>query len=629
MAPPRQQNATSFFYFATDQHRYEETDPATLASPLGGHLARLTPAEANALAVRLGWLPCFPQYDENPLDSAERARAAGATNDREIADHVARRLVAGDLTWSIEAPDRPVNHPRVLFVWRANLLGASGKGHEFFLSHLLGADGHPLADPAGEAAAPRGKLDLLVDIDFRMTSSGLYADVVLPAATWYEKTDLSSTDMHPFVHPFNPAISPPWEARSDWETFTALARVFSRLAETHLGVVDDVVLTPLMHDTPDELAQTRGRVRDWRAGEVEAVPGRTMPHVSVVRRDYPAVHARMTALGPRARERIAAKGIAIDGAEAYEELARLLGRRSGGGVDGCPVLERDRDVAEAILRLSGTTNGRRAVAQWRSLERPTGLALTHVAEGHADTAYSLADLTAQPRPALATPVWSGLEAPDRRYAPYTANVELAIPWRTLTGRQHVYLDHELLADFGESLPVYRPPLALGPFAPGDRLAPPADARTVTVRYLTPHGKWAIHSMYAEDAPMLTLFRGGPTVWVSVEDARAMGIADNAWIEVFNRNGAIAARAVVSHRIPAGVAFMYHAGDRTVGVPATRVTGDRGGTHNSVVRVAPKPTHMIGGYAQLSYAFNYYGPTGHQRDSVAYIRPLEEVRWLED
>ena len=27
----------------------------------------------------------------------------------------------------------------------------------------------------------------------------------------------------------------------------------------------------------------------------------------------------------------------------------------------------------------------------------------------------------------------------------------------------------------------------------------------------------------------------------------------------------------------------------------------------------KPTHLIGGYAQLSCGFNYYGPTGSQRD----------------
>ncbi len=32
---------------------------------------------------------------------------------------------------------------------------------------------------------------------------------------------------------------------------------------------------------------------------------------------------------------------------------------------------------------------------------------------------------------------------------------------------------------------------------------------------------------------------------------------------------------------------------------SEVTGMRGGIHNSVTRVCPKPTHMIGGYAQLA------------------------------
>ena len=40
---------------------------------------------------------------------------------------------------------------------------------------------------------PEGKLDMLMSIDFRMTSTTLFSDVVLPAATWYEKGDLSST----------------------------------------------------------------------------------------------------------------------------------------------------------------------------------------------------------------------------------------------------------------------------------------------------------------------------------------------------------------------------------------------------------------------------------------------------
>ena len=49
------------------------------------------------------------------------------------------------------------------------------------------------------------------------------------------------------------------------------------------------------------------------------------------------------------------------------------------------------------------------------------------------------------------------------------------------------------------------------------------------------------------------------------------------------------------------------------------TGKRGGMHNSLTRIMVKPTHLIGGYAQLSFAFNYLGPTGNQRDEVTIIR----------
>ena len=54
-------------------------------------------------------------------------------------------------------------------------------------------------------------------------------------------------------------------------------------------------------------------------------------------------------------------------------------------------------------------------------------------------------------------------------------------------------------------------------------------------------------------------------------------------------------------------------------PLNERSGRRGGTHNSLTRILLKPTHLIGGYAQLSFAFNYYGPTGNQRDEVTMIR----------
>ena len=65
--------------------------------------------------------------------------------------------------------------------------------------------------------------------------------------------------------------------------------------------------------------------------------------------------------------------------------------------------------------------------------------------------------------------------------------------------------------------------------------------------------------------------------------------------------------------------MHHAQERTIDVPISETTGNRGGIHNSLTRLLVKPTHLAGGYAQMSFAFNYLGPTGNQRDEVTLVR----------
>ncbi len=137
---------------------------------------------------------------------------------------------------------------------------------------------------------------MLMSIDFRMTSTTLLSDVVLPAATWYEKGDLSSTDMHPFIHAFSPAIDPPWETRSDFEAFGAIARTFSTLAARHLGTRTDAVLGVLQHDTPGAMAYPGGVEHDWRTTGETPVPGKTMGPIAVVERDYAAVADKWAAL---------------------------------------------------------------------------------------------------------------------------------------------------------------------------------------------------------------------------------------------------------------------------------------------------------------------------------------------
>ncbi|MEV5408836.1 nitrate reductase subunit alpha [Thermopolyspora sp. NPDC052614] len=622
--PPRQMIGTAFWYLHTDQWRYDTFSADVVSSPLArGAFAGKATADLLSQSARLGWMPSYPTFDRNPLELAEEAAASG----QEAGPYIAGKVAAGELGFACEDPDAPENWPRVLTVWRANLLGSSAKGNEYFLRHLLGTDSSVRAEQAGPdhrpesvtwaEEAPRGKLDLLLSLDFRMTSTTLFSDIVLPAATWYEKHDLSSTDMHPFVHAFSPAIDPPWQTRTDFAAFNAIAKAFSALARTHLGVRKDLVAVPLLHDTPDELATPHGAVRDWRETGETPVPGRDFPKIVVVERDYGAVAEKMTALGPLV-DRLGAttKGVTFQVGPEVEKLGRLNGTVHDGVAAGRPSLARDTHMCEAILALSGTTNGRLAEQGFAALARRTGTSFDGLAEEH--KSISFADTQARPVPVITSPEWSGSETGGRRYSAFTINVEHRKPWHTLTGRQSFYLDHDWMQESGEALPVFRPPLNMG--AMFNEPTPGANgADGVVVRYLTPHSKWSIHSEYQDNLLMLTLSRGGPTIWMSPADAAKAGISDNDWVEAVNRNGVVVARAVVSHRMPAGTVYMYHAQERVVDVPRSETSGRRGGIHNSLTRLLVKPTHLIGGYAQLSFAFNYLGPTGNQRDEITVIR----------
>ncbi|MEU1947805.1 molybdopterin dinucleotide binding domain-containing protein, partial [Streptomyces sp. NPDC020125] len=368
--------------------------------------------------------------------------------------------------------------------------------------------------------------------------------------------------------------------------------------------------------------QPGGTVPDWRDGRTPAVPGVNLPNVTLVTRDYTAVADRLAAFGPLAQQAgMQVKGITVHPDPEATWLAQRCGTATRGAAEGRPLLDTDAKLCEAILALSGTTNGRIAAEGFARLAERCGPGsdLTALGASVAERRVVFSDTQARPVQVGASFEWSGKEAPDRRYAPFTINTEHRKPWHTLTGRQHFYLDHSWIAELGEQLPVYRPPLDLAALGEAPREADGDTGRTVTVRYITPHSKWSIHSEYQENLIMQTLARGGPVIWLSVPDAQAVGVSDNDWIEAVNANGVVVARAVVSHRMPTGTVFMYHVQERLVNVPKSEATGRRGGVHNALTKLLIKPTHLIGGYAQLSFAPNYYGPTGNQRDAVTVIR----------
>ncbi|VVH66167.1 Respiratory nitrate reductase alpha chain (EC [uncultured Gammaproteobacteria bacterium] len=632
--PPRHMNGTSFFYNHSSQWRYEKLGVDEILSPLADKKdwENYSMIDCNVRSEKMGWLPSAPQFEENPLEITKKAAVAKM----EVKDYIVQQLKSKDLKFSCEDPDNPKNFPRNMFIWRSNLLGSSGKGHEYMLKHLLGTQNAVFGKETDKKPSEvkwrdgvEGKVDLFVTLDFRMSTTCLYSDIVLPSATWYEKNDLNTSDMHPFIHPLSKAVDPAWESRSDWEIYKGLAKKFSELCPGHLDKEKDVVASPILHDTPGEMAQATD-VKAWFNDECEAIPGKTMPNFVEVERNYPDTYKKFTSLGPlMSKIGNGGKGIAWNTEDEVTLLNALNTTvREEGVSKGLPKIETDIDATEVILSLAPETNGQVAVKAWAALGKITGRDHTHLAKPKEDEKIRFRDVQAQPRKIISSPTWSGLEDEHVSYNAGYTNVHEYIPWRTLTGRQQFYQDHKWMVDFGENLCTYKPPINTKTIAP--IIDDNNDNRPqVVLNWITPHQKWGIHSTYSDNLLMLTLNRGGPVVWLSEIDAKKIGVEDNDWIELYNVNGTIAARAVVSQRVPKGMSMMYHAQEKINTTPVAEKSGFRGGIHNSVTRTITKPTHMIGGYAQQSYGFNYYGTVGSNRDEFVIVRKMDKIEWKDE
>ena len=199
--PPRHMNGTSFFYNHSSQWRHEKFDLHDLISPLASsdglphHML-----DYNIKAERLGWLPSATQLNRNPLTIAKAAEEAGM----EIQAYIVKSLKDGSLRFASESPDNPANFPRNLFIWRSNLFGSSGKGAEYMLKYLLGYPQAGVLNPDGEMKPEEadwveegatGKLDLVTTLDFRMSTTCVYSDIVLPTERRHQH--LGHAPLHP------------------------------------------------------------------------------------------------------------------------------------------------------------------------------------------------------------------------------------------------------------------------------------------------------------------------------------------------------------------------------------------------------------------------------------------------
>ncbi|WP_118133115.1 formate dehydrogenase subunit alpha [Oceanicella sp. SM1341] len=89
--------------------------------------------------------------------------------------------------------------------------------------YILG-ENPAMSDPDVEHARnAMAKLEHLVVQDVFLTETANYADVILPASAWAEKTG-TATNTNRQVQMGRPAVPPPGEAREDWRIIVALAR---------------------------------------------------------------------------------------------------------------------------------------------------------------------------------------------------------------------------------------------------------------------------------------------------------------------------------------------------------------------------------------------------------------------
>lgn len=629
----RLQQGPIWHYINSDQWRYDNNQMDYNCAPKDNKYSKMHSADWTVMSVRNGWMPFYPQFNKSNLDVVKEAVASGAQNDDAIRKYIVEKLKSKELLHSVADPDDDINFPRNWFIWRGNALMSSAKGHEYMLDHYLGTHNNKIADEVAQEhvhdiiwrEAPKGKMDLVVDINFRMDTSALYSDIVLPTASWYEKADLNSTDLHSFIHPLSAAVAPVWESKSDWQIFQAIAKKVSELAVIHLpNPIKDVINAPLSHDSADEITQPR--MLDWAKGECEPIPGKTMHKLVFVERDYTQIYNKYISLGPNLKTNtLGAHGVSYMADDVYAEM--LKDKRHIQKINGeeYPSVKEDVEAVNAVLTLSTLTNGKLNDRAYKIMEKKTGLILADLGEGSKDVRIDYKDLQAQPRRYNTSPLWSGIMNEGRAYCAYTYNVDRLVPWRTLTGRQHFYLDHDGYIAFGEHLATYKP--SPTPQVYGDIRKTVNDGKAKMLNVLTPHGKWHIHSTYGDTLRMLTLSRGIEPCWMSEEDAKELGINDNDWVEVYNDHGVYCTRACVSSRIPKGVCIVYHSPERTYTVPKSQERGNkRAGGHNSFTRVHLKPNLMTGGYGQFSYHFNYWGPVGVNRDTHVLVRKMTKVEF---
>ncbi len=153
--PPRLQNAPSFHYVHSDQWRYDREFREVCPVSDDGHpMSTGHTIDKQIMAVRNGWLPCYPQFNTSSLELVREAEAAGVTTCASSSTGSSQLKSCASRS-SMRTLTCSENFPRSASSARQRAL-PSAKGHE----HLPSNTTHQQRDRQGAGARlgrwPRG-----------------------------------------------------------------------------------------------------------------------------------------------------------------------------------------------------------------------------------------------------------------------------------------------------------------------------------------------------------------------------------------------------------------------------------------------------------------------------------------